>query len=105
MNIDWTSIILAVLSLIFAVISSVFVPWMKERLGAQKYENVKTVLRTLMEAAETYMKDGTGPQKKEWVLNELKQYVKFDEDLVQDWLEAMFRELTVEGTINSKDEK
>ena len=70
-----------------------------------KLDNLNMYLRVLMSAAETYFGSQMGQEKKQFVLDELKRNgIYFDEETVQDALEAMWRELCAEGILNTEEE-
>lgn len=99
MAIDWTQLIIGIASLVVTV---VLVPLIREKYSQVRTDSIDYWLRVLMSAAETYFASGTGVQKKEWVLNELQnKFPNLDMDRIQDSLEAMFRELLVEGILHS----
>lgn len=97
---DWTQIILSLLALLSAVVSGFLIPYLNKKFCNEKKIELNTMLRILMSAAETYFGSDCGKRKKEWVLGELERLgIKFDQETVQDALEAMYRELVVEGVI------
>ena len=98
-EIDWTNIIIMIATIL---ITGFLLPFIKAKYAQVKTESIDYWLRVLMSAAETYFSTGTGAQKKEWVLNELQaKFPKLDMEKIQDSLEAMFRELVVEGILHS----
>ena len=101
MEINWTDLIIGLCSIILTIFVA---PYLKAKYTQIKDESVDFWLRTLMSAAETYFGSGAGQQKKEWVLTELQNYFTgLDMDKIQDNLEAMFRELVIEGIINNDE--
>lgn len=102
MNVDWTPIFQAVIALASAVITGLLIPWIRNKCKESKLDNLNMYLKVLMSAAETYFGSEMGQQKKQFVLDELKRNgIYFDEETVQDALEAMWRQLTAEGILNS----
>jgi uncharacterized protein YacL len=101
MTINWTEVIFSIIGIIF---TGVLIPFIKHKLDLAKAEQVDYWLRVFMSAAETAFGDNMGQQKKEYVLNELKKKLPWvDLEVVQDNLEAMFRELCAELILNNPD--
>ena len=103
-NVDWTPIFQAVIALLSAVITGLLIPWIRSKCKVAKLDNLNMYLRVLMSAAETYFGSQMGQEKKQFVLDELKRNgIYFDEETVQDALEAMWRELCAEGILNTEE--
>ena len=101
MEFDWTTFIICISSLIVTVF---LVPYLRAKYQEIRTDSIDYWLRVLMSSAETYFGSGTGVQKKEYVLNLLKQkFPSLDMDRIQDSLEAMFRQLVVEGILNNEE--
>lgn len=100
---DYTQIILTFLALLGAIITTVIIPWIHRKMTESQQKNLKYYLRILVAAAETAFADeGAGAEKKQWVIDRLEEIgIKFDVDLVSDAIEAMVRELTATGVINT----
>jgi hypothetical protein len=83
--IDLTEIVTAALGLLAALITAYVLPWIKAKLGAQKYENAMMVTRTLVEAAEQIFKGpGRGAEKVAYVQRQLAaRGITFDKDAVE----------------------
>lgn len=90
MNIDFGTIIRAFALLIEAVFVAVVVPWIKSRLDAQKYEKVKAWVNAAVAAAEKiYWTDGSGVDKKAWVLDFLaSKGIQIDAESLDVLIEA-----------------
>lgn len=99
--IDLTEIATAALSLLAALITAYVLPWIKAKLGAQRYENALMVTRTMVEAAEQIFKGpGRGAEKVAYVQRQLAaRGITFDKDAV----EAAVYELG--GTLMSEEIK
>lgn len=103
MEFDWTSLIIGLASIITTVF---LIPFLREKYKQVKTETLDYWLRVLMSSAETYFATGEGKQKKQWVLDQLQEkFPKLDIGLIDHSLEAMFRELVVEGILNNGEFK
>ena len=97
--IDWTELIIGIASI---VVTAVLIPLLREKSKQIKTESLNYWLRVLMAAAETYFSDGEGKKKKEWVIDQLQQMFKgIDVATLENALEAMFRQLVVDGILNN----
>lgn len=98
-EIDWTNIVIMIATIL---ITGFLLPFLKAKYAQIKTESLDYWLRVFMSAAETYFADGEGKQKKEWVIAQLQaKFPKLDIAKIEDSLEAMFRELVVEGILHS----
>ena len=90
MNIDFGTIIRAFALLVEAVFVAAVVPWIKSRLDAQKYEKVKAWVNAAVAAAEKiYWTDGSGVDKKAWVLDFLaSKGIQIDAESLDVLIEA-----------------
>ena len=71
--IDITSIVNAVIALLAAVVSTFLVPWIKEKVEAQKLEKIMDWVTIAVSAAEQiYNESGMGEKKKQYVLDFLE---------------------------------
>ena len=65
--------------LLFAVVFlgiRFFIPWIKEKIGNEKYASVKAEIQTLVYAVqERYGKELTGPERREIVLKKIKEFL------------------------------
>ena len=53
-----------------------FSPWIKEKIGNEKYERVKAEIQTLVYAVqERYGKELTGPERRAIVLEKIKEFL------------------------------
>lgn len=103
MEFDWTTLIIGLASLVTTVF---LIPFLREKYQQVRTETIDYWLRILMSSAETYFASGTGAQKKEWVLEQLQEkFPKLNIGLIDNSLEAMFRELVVEGILNNGEFK
>lgn len=71
---DITAIATALIGLLGAVITALLAPYLKAKLGAQRYQSAVDVARTLVKAAEQiYLGPGRGQEKLEYVKTELQK--------------------------------
>ena len=67
--VDLTDIIVAVLTLISALISAFVIPYLKTKVDSDKFEKIKAWVKVAVEAAEMiYVGMGRGEEKKAYVL-------------------------------------
>lgn len=99
--IDYTSIILAIISLIGAVITGFLIPVLREKYGQEKLDTMNAWMRVFCAAAETAFKSGEGPLKKEWVLERMNEMgITMSAEQMDACLEAIVRELRAAGVLN-----
>lgn len=99
-NFDFTPIIEILIALISAIITSFIIPILKQRLSAEKYENLKTWVGIAVKAAEQLYGSKTGKQKKEYVVSFLlSKGIVFDVDDVTALIESEVYKLTGEKTV------
>jgi LL-H family phage holin len=94
MTIDITQIILAVIGLLAAAVTAVIIPWLRTRLGAERWAQLVLVAQVAVEAAEQlYRGEGKGQEKLTYALERVneqlrKQGISFDEIDVRAAIEA-----------------
>ena len=115
MTFDFTGIFEIVLSILATIASCFIIPWIKEKLDAEKLERLVKWVRIAVEAAEQIYGSGTGQQKKEYVINFLlEKGIVFDANKVATiiesavyqlpkWLETQFKTDTEEGDTVEED--
>ena len=97
MTIDLTQIILAVITLIFALITRYVIPWIKEKLNSKQYDMFCMMVRTGVYAAEQIFTSGQWKEKKQYVVDLLKENgYTVDTTAVDALIEATVRELRIE---------
>jgi len=106
MTIDLTQIILAIITLIGAIISRYLIPWIKNKLSDQQYEVFATLVRVGVFAAEQLFSRDEWKEKKQYVVNLLLENgYTVDETAVDALIEATVRELRIEqGQLPKGDE-
>lgn len=112
MNIDWTAILTAIITLIGTIIVYVLVPFLKKKkqeaesnMSAEQRANFDYWTRVFIAAAESvYAGSNLGEKKADWVIAQLqKMGIEFDADTVRDAIMGMCRSLTAEGVINTNE--
>ena len=97
MTIDLTQIILAIITLIGAIISRYLIPWIKGKLDDRQQATFAALVRVGVFAAEQLYKSDQGQEKKNYVLDLLKKngYEIYSE-AVEATIEATVKELRIE---------
>ena len=97
MTINLTEIILAVISLIGAIITRYVIPWIKNKLNDHQYEVFNGLVRTGVYAAEQIFSTEQWKEKKQYVVDLLKENgYEVDSTAVDALIEATVRELRIE---------
>ena len=88
-NIDITPVIEALIGLISLIITGFLIPFLKQKLGNEKREKLRSWVSIAVAAAEQLMKDKSGLEKKEYVLGFLlSKGIVFDADEVTAMIEC-----------------
>ena len=97
--IDITPIVNAVIALLAAGVSVFLIPWIKSKTtDAQRKELLEWVKIAVAAAEQLYNGQGRGEEKKQYVLDFLKQKgFKVDEESVVNAIEAIVKQLNTEG--------
>lgn len=104
MTFDWTVVYEIGLFALLAVVVVAVVPWLKERIGADKVTMLWRWVCWAVQAAEQLFGPKKGERKKEYVLELLtSKGVEITPD-VDTMVEAAVRELTDTYTINVDEE-
>lgn len=93
--IDITNVVSAVITLLVAVVTTFLIPYLKERVDAEKFEKVKAWVKVAVNAAEMiYTGVGRGEEKKAYVLDYLNQKgYKLDSATIDNLIESAVLEL------------
>ena len=93
--IDITNVVSAVITLLVAVVTTFLIPYLKERVDAEKFEKIKAWAKVAVEAAEMiYTGVGRGEEKKAYVLDYLNQKgYKLDSATIDNLIESAVLEL------------
>ena len=97
MTIDLTQIILAIITLIGAVITRYLIPWIKEKTDEKQFEALKVLAKVGVYAAEQIFTSEQWKEKKQYVLDFLKKNgYEIDAPAVDALIESLVRELRIE---------
>lgn len=97
MNIDYTELMQAVITLVSVVITTFLVPLIKKKLNAEKLEELRKWVEVAVNAAEQLYASKTGQQKKEFVVAFLlSKGIVFDVDEVNALIESEVHKLIKE---------
>lgn len=97
MTINLTQIILAVITLIGAIITRYVIPWLKDKLDDRQYDVLATLVRVGVFAAEQLFSKEQWKEKKQYVLDLLVENgYEVDVTAVDALIEATVRELRIE---------
>ena len=97
MTIDLTQIILAIITLISAVLTGFVIPWLKGKMDDRQYDTFATLIRVGVYAAEQLFTTEQWKEKKQYVVDLLKENgYTVDTTAVDALIEATVRELRIE---------
>lgn len=90
MNIDITQIVVAVIGLLSVIVTSVVVPLLKKKLGAEKVSEIQVWVEIAVHAAEQlFAGSGKGAEKKKYVLDFLREKgFDVDDEAIENAIEA-----------------
>lgn len=94
-NFDFTPIFEAIITIVSLVLTGIVIPYIKQRIGEEKTENLKKWVSVGVKAAEQIYGSKTGQQKKEYVVSFLlSKGIVFNVDEVEAMIEAEVYKLT-----------
>ena len=94
-NFDFTPIFEAIITIVSLVLTGIIIPYVKQRIGEEKAENLKKWVSVGVKAAEQLYGSKTGQQKKEYVVSFLlSNGIVVDVDEVEALIEAEVYKLT-----------
>ena len=94
-NFDFTPIFEAIITIVSLVLTGIVIPFIKQRIGEEKTENLKKWVSVGVKAAEQIYGSKTGQQKKEYVVSFLlSKGIVFNVDEVEAMIEAEVYKLT-----------
>ncbi|OUP68901.1 hypothetical protein B5F10_09930 [Anaerotruncus colihominis] len=98
---DITPIIEAVAALIAALITAFLVPYIKSKTTAEQQKEINAWVKIAVSAAEQiYTGSGRGEEKKEYVINRLREHgITVDEAKLDALIEAAVYELNTNGIV------
>lgn len=93
--VDITNIVSAVITLIVALITTFLIPWLKNKLDADKFEKIQAWTKVAVQAAEMiYNGAGRGEEKKAYVIQYLNDKgFKLDTATIDALIESAVLEL------------
>ena len=98
MTINLTQIMVAVITLIGALVARYVIPWIKGQMDDRQYDMFLSIVRVGVFAAEQLYKAGHGEEKKQYVIDLLKEKgYEVDCMAVDAAIEAAVKELHIEG--------
>ena len=71
-SLDWSAIAQFLLAVAALAVATFLIPYLRQKLGAQKAEQVEALIWQLVRAAEQIFGPGAGPQKKAYVVQQLE---------------------------------
>ena len=94
-NFNFTPIFEAIITIVSLVLTGIVIPYIRQRIGEEKAENLKKWVSVGVNAAEQLYGSKTGQQKKEYVVSFLlSKGIVFDVDEVAALIEAEVYKLT-----------
>ena len=94
-NFDFTPIFEAIITIVSLVLTGIVIPYIKQRIGEEKTENLKRWVSVGVKAAEQIYGSKTGQAKKEYVVSFLlSKGIVFNVDEVEAMIEAEVYKLT-----------
>lgn len=87
---DITPIVIAFVSMVFAIIGIFLIPFVKSKVGEEKFKDISKWVKIAVNAAEQiYNESGMGEVKKEYVLEFLKKRgITMDIDSIDALIES-----------------
>lgn len=97
-EIDFTPIFEAIITIVSLLVTSFLIPYIKQKLSVEKYEDLKKWVNVGVKAAEQIYGSKTGQEKKEYVVSFLKSKgITFDINEVSALIESEVYKLTNKG--------
>ena len=97
-EIDFTPIFEAIITIVSLLVTSFLIPYIKQRISVEKYEELKKWGNVGVKAAEQIYGSKTGQEKKEYVVSFLRSKgITFDIDEVSALIESEVYKLTNKG--------
>lgn len=104
MTIDLTQIILAVITLLFGVLMRYVIPNIKAKTSANQMEIIRAAVKSAVYAVEQLYKSKPGQEKKQLVLQFLKeQGYLLDDAQVENRINYLIEEIVKELNIEQKE--
>ena len=104
MTIDLTQIILAVITLLFGVLSRYVIPNIKAKTSANQIEIIRAAVKSAVYAVEQLYKSKPGQEKKQMVIEFLKEqgYI-LDDTQIENNINYLIEEIVKELNIEQKE--
>ena len=104
MTIDLTQIILAVITLLFGVLMRYVIPNIKAKTSANQMEIIRAAVKSAVYAVEQLYKSKPGQEKKQMVIEFLKEqgYI-LDDTQIEDNINYLIEEIVKELNIEQKE--
>ena len=97
-EIDFTPIFEAIITIVSLLVTSFLIPYIKQKLSVEKYEDLKKWVSIGVKAAEQIYGSKTAQEKKEYVVSFLKSKgITFNIDEVSALIESEVYKLTNKG--------
>ncbi len=94
-NFNFTPIFEAIITIVSLVLTGIVIPYIRQRIGEEKAENLKKWVSVGVKAAEQMHGSKTGQQKKEYVISFLNSKgINFNVDEVEALIEAEVFKIT-----------
>lgn len=92
---NYTKIIEGVITVLAALCTTIFIPYIKTKIDEQKFKKLLQYTRVAVQAAEMlFQGTGLGAQKKAYVIAYLNEKgIKFDADTIENAIESAVLEL------------
>ena len=95
------SVGIALGAVLIFVVKQYLIPWLKVKIGNDKYDELVKKIKDFMIVAEQHFGEKTGASKKQWVIDELKNAgLNFNEEMAGNLIDGFTSVLTAEGVIN-----
>lgn len=86
---NWNTVIEFIVVIVVMAVSALLLPWLKEKLGAEKMDQLAQLIAIAVQAAEQIFGPATGERKKAYVVGFLEQQgVKADAAMIDAMIEA-----------------
>ena len=101
MTFDITPIVEAVVAVVCAVVTCVLIPYIKSKTTAEQQKEINAWVKIAVSAAEQiFTGSGRGEEKKEYVINWLREHgITVDEAKLDALIEAAVYELNTNGIV------
>lgn len=97
MNTNFTDIVLAVIGLLSAIVTGILIPYIRSKTTKEKRENIYTIVKFAVQAAEQiFLRPGEGQKKKQFVIDYLSDRgIKLSMEDLNILIESAVKELNL----------